>query len=234
VKRAIEGTLGKEMLGRFLQPSVVERAFKDPVALLAKPKAVDATVLVSDLRGFTALAEQMKPSAVLAVLSEIQTALAEAVRKHGGTVDKFMGDGMLAVFGAPDPLIDHARRAVATALDIRRAMDALNAAHPDRLPLRVGMGIHSGNLIAGVLGSGDRMEFTIIGDTVNTASRLEGMTKDFGVDVLLSAATAKQLVDVAIEELGSAPVRGKAEQIALYTLLPRMDGRSGEKVRIGS
>lgn len=218
VRRSLEGVRGRMMLERFLQRSVVEHAFTDPEALIAAPKTVDATVLVSDLRGFTALSERLAPTEVLELLSEVHGALAEVVQRHGGIVDKFMGDGMLAVFGAPEPMRDHAARAVAAAHDLRGALAAVNARHPDRVPLKIGVGLHSGSLIAGVLGSGDRLEFTIIGDTVNTASRLEALTKEHGVEVLISGATADRIPGHGLASLGESSLRGRTERVALYTL----------------
>lgn len=217
-RKAIEARAGRMLLGRFVQQEVVDLAFSDPEMLLAKPRQVVATILVSDLRGFTALAERMKPSQVLSLLNEVQTAFAACVKRNGGRVDKFMGDGMLAVFGAPDAIADHARRAVATAADLRAALAAINARHPDSEPLRAGFGVHSGPVIAGILGAGDRMEFTVIGDTVNTAARLEAMTKEHAVDVLISGATAAQAGAADLRRLGEAPVRGRSAGIHLYTL----------------
>lgn len=149
VRRTLAAERGRSLLGRFLPRDLVEKAFRDPLAVFSEPRAVQATILVSDLRGFTAMAEEMTPSEVLETLNRVQGALAEAVENAGGVVDKFMGDGMLAVFGAPGPTEDHADRAFRAAAGIRRAIAALNQQRPDGAQLRIGMGIHSGMVVAG-------------------------------------------------------------------------------------
>ena len=139
----------------------------------------------------------MSPAEAFALLNEVQGAFARAVKDHGGTVDKFLGDGMLAVFGAPEPMKNHASRAVEAVVAIRRFMVEHNLhREKDGLPpLRIGVAVHSGPVVAGCLGSGARLEFTIIGDTVNTASRLEGATKDLKTDVLISGETARYVAE---------------------------------------
>jgi adenylate cyclase len=218
VRRTLAAERGRSLLGRFLPRDLVEKAFRDPLALFNEPRAVEATLLVSDLRGFTAMAEKMTPSEVLETLNRMQGALAEAVETAGGVVDKFMGDGMLAVFGAAGPSRDHAARALTAAAAIRRAIAALNAARPDGRQLRIGMGIHSGMVVAGCLGSGDRLEFTVLGDAVNIASRLEALTKEKGVDALTSDETARLAPAFPLRELGEVTLRGRVQPLRLFAL----------------
>ena len=191
VRRAIRSEVSKIVLGRFLPERVIEEAQDDPLLLLQDPRSIDATVMVTDLRGFTTLAEQMSPADAFALLNEVQGAFARTVKDHGGTVDKFLGDGMLAVFGAPEAMENHAARAVDATIAIRRVMVEQNARRQKEsiAPLRIGVAVHSGAVVTGCIGSGARLEFTIIGDTVNTASRLEGATKDLSTDVLISGET---------------------------------------------
>jgi class 3 adenylate cyclase len=165
----------------------------------------------------TTIAENLQPDEVLALLNEFQGELAAAVREHGGTIDKFMGDGMLAVFGAPEPLPDHASRALAAARAMLARIDALNAANPHRAPLRLGIGIQSGKVVAGCLGSGERLEFTVIGGTVNTASRLEALTKAKGVPVLIGEGTTGQTSAADLVPLDSVTLRGHSRPLPIFT-----------------
>ncbi len=216
VRRAMEGARGRALLLRFLPRGLVDRAFRDPLSVLAEPREVEATVLVSDLRGFTRYAEKLPPGEVLAFLNEVQGELAAAVQSHGGVVDKFMGDGMLAVFGAPEPLPDHAARAIAAAREIRTRIERVRQRRGEAIG--VGIGIHTGRLVAGCLGSGDRLEFTVIGDTVNIASRLESLTKERGVDVLVSEETARVAGEAALGAPGEVAIRGRTEPLRIRAL----------------
>jgi class 3 adenylate cyclase len=221
VRRAMQREIGTLALERFLPRRVLEGAHRDPIAILGPPRVADVTVLISDLRGFTTLAEAMKPDDLMALLNEVQGDLARAVDQHGGTVDKFMGDGMLAVFGAVEPLADHAHAAIAAAHGIRAAIARLNEKRRaiDLADLRVGIGVHSGPVVAGCLGGGPRLEFTVLGDTVNVASRLEAMTKERGVDVLVSEETARLAgEDASLVPLGEAAIRGRAGATRIFTL----------------
>jgi class 3 adenylate cyclase len=217
VRRSMEGAGSRALLQRFLPRELVEGAFHDPMAVLAEARVVEATVLVSDLRGFTSIAERVPPDRVFAFLSDLQGELARIVHQHGGMVDKFMGDGMLAVFGV-DGRPDHAGRAIAAARSIRAAVERLDTTNRLGAPVRVGIGIHSGPLVAGCLGSGDRLEWTIIGDTVNTASRLEALTKEKAVDILLSEAVLARAEGLDAEPLGEVNLRGRAQALGILTL----------------
>jgi class 3 adenylate cyclase len=236
VRRAIQSEVGRSTLQRFLPHSVVAEAYATGdgtsaplLSLLTEPRSVEATVLITDLRGFTGMSEKLTPAAVLRFLNEIQGALATVVREYGGTVDKFLGDGMLAVFGAPEPLDDHAGHALAAALAMREKVAEINEARRARGEemLRLGIGIHSGPVVTGCLGSGVRLEFTVIGDTVNTASRLEGMTKEKAVEALISDETTRRISEqrrltllgqrTKLESVGDVPIRGRAETLRVHT-----------------
>lgn len=222
VHRAVRSEVGRATLGRFLPKVVVASAYADPVALLSRPRTAIATILISDLRGFTAMAEKLEPAVVLDLLNDLQGAFAAAVRDAGGIVDKFMGDGMLAVFGAPEPLEGHAAAALAAARRMTDALREINAewASLARTPVKVGIGIHSGPVVTGCLGSGAHFEFTVIGDTVNTASRLEALTKEKGVPILVSEETAR-LAGAALEPVGEVTVRGRAAPLRVCTVADR-------------
>lgn len=207
VRRAVKAEVSRAMLSRFLPRRVVDQSHTDPMALLREAKAVEASVLVSDLRGFTTMCEGMTPAEAFDFLNEIQGTLAHVVRRNDGTVDKFMGDGILAVFGAPEPLTDHAARAVRSAWEMLEAIETINHARvaTGRDPVRIGIGVDTGTVVTGCLGSGLRLEFTVIGDTVNIASRLESATKEAGTPVLLSEATLEHARQHPINDAGAAP-----------------------------
>jgi class 3 adenylate cyclase len=217
---AVAGAVGRVTLERFLPRQVLDAALVDPLALLGPPRTIDATVLISDLRGFTALSETLPPAKLLAFLSVVQGELADAVRANGGVVDKFMGDGMLAVFGAPETDPEHARHALDAAKAALAAIVRLNAerAQLEQGPIRLGIGIHSGPVVVGCLGYGQRLEFTVIGSTVNTASRLESLTKEKAVEVLVSGETARRAPDAGLRAMGSVNVRGLAQPLDVFTL----------------
>lgn len=210
VARAVHHEVTRLTLRRLLPAEVVDAADADPVALLTEPRSHDATVVVTDLRGFTTWAEHRSPLDVMSRLNELQGMLAGAVLDEGGTVDKFMGDGMLAVFGAPQAAADHADRALRSVSRMRDGMG--------RFPeFALAVGVHSGEVVVGCLGTGIRMEFTILGDTVNTASRLESATRELGVDVLVSEA-CRSRAQRALSPLGSIPLRGRTEPVTVFSL----------------
>ena len=241
VRRAMRSEISRVTLRRFLPENVLAGAYEDPLALLTKPRSLDATILVSDLRGFTALSEKLPPDEVLDLLNEVQGAFARAVRDEGGMVDKFLGDGMLAVFGAPEPMDDHALRAVDAAIAMKRALTEVNAKRAERgqVELRMGIGIHSGAVVTGCLGSGARLELTVIRDTVNTASRLESLTKEHGVEVLVSDQTRERIAEQSgtgelslFARVGQVAVRGRTSGLVVHTLAVA-DFRKGDPVETG-
>lgn len=212
-RRAVAAEGSRVILRRFLPSHLAEGDPQAALRLVSRPRNVEATILVSDLRGFTAHAETLAPEAALDSLNEIQGALAACVREHGGTVDKFMGDGMLAVFGASEPLPNHAAAAVACALDMLAVMSTG--------ALKIGIGIHSGPVVAGCVGSGERLEFTVVGDTVNTTSRLEGATKELGAEIIASEHTKAMGGDLAAKrahffDLGEIALRGRTQRIRVF------------------
>lgn len=214
VRHAARMELARAALRRFLPRGVVEGAHGDPLELVTSARQLTATVLVTDLRGFTAWSERRSPAEVLGFLNEIQSALARVVDEHGGTVDKFLGDGMLAVFGALQAQPDHARQAIRAA---RAMLDAAAA-----LSVEIGVGIQTGPIVVGALGGGSRLELTILGDTVNVASRLEALTKELGVQVVLGEATALAAGEAAsaLRELGTSEIRGRRGCIRVFTTTP--------------
>jgi len=218
-REAVESEVRRVVLQRFLPKQVIEAGDPESLRLLTEPRSLDATVLITDIRSFTTFAEKLPPADVLALLNKAQGTFAAIVKAHGGTVDKFMGDGMLAVFGAPDPTLDHADRGLLAAEAILDSVASLNATG-DMEPIRIGIGVHSGRIVTGCLGSGARLEFTVIGDTVNIASRLETMTKEKGVAALISHETLRRAERSRddFESLGTVAIRGRVQPLRVHTL----------------
>ena len=212
----------RDNLTRFLPRQVVERVLKSGAAALA-PVEREVTVMFSDIRGFTSMSEGLEPREVLVMLDDYFGRMSQIVKGHDGVVGKFMGDGLLAYWGVPDQLDDHAVRAVRAARDMRRALDELNR-HRDKLgqrPLKIGIGIHTGVVAAGMLGGTLQAEYTVIGDAVNVASRVEGLTKEYGVDVLVSETTWGKLGEPRNgERVAAAEIRGRKEPVVVYTIGP--------------
>jgi adenylate cyclase len=192
-------------------------------------RKLDATVMFSDLRGFTTMCSTSAPEYVIERLNDYLTGMTEVIREFGGTIHKFIGDGIMAVFGDPVAHPDHAARAVRAAVAMQRNMAERNvvSAAAGQPPLHMGIGIHTGELVAGDIGSEQLLEYTVIGDTVSTASRIEGLNKDFHTGILISGQTVAAVgeSDLPLKHLGTQGVRGRAETLELYTVdLPDLPG----------
>lgn len=213
----------RDSLSRFLPRQVVDRIVKDGDTLLV-PVQREVTILFSDIRDFTSLSETLPPQAVLKLLDDYFEHMTHIVMARGGMVNKFLGDGMLACWGVPDHSEDHAEQAMRAALDMRAKLVELNAwrAQHGESPLRIGIGLHTGVVAAGMLGGAQQHEYTIIGDPVNVASRVEGLTKALGVDILVSESTWKRAGEgFQGERMGEERVKGRKETVVLYTLKGR-------------
>jgi len=190
----------------------------------------EATVFFSDIRGFTSFSEKVTAQDVVHMLNEYFKIMVGIINKNNGVVDKFIGDAIMAVWGAPESFGNDAANALKAALEMRLAVEALNKSRIARgqPEIKIGMGLHTGTLIAGTIGSDDRMEYTVIGDTVNQASRIEAATKAFGTDLLISDITYEKIKDIfACEVAGTAEVKGKAEPLKLYKVLGYFDQSGG-------
>lgn len=225
----LEKQKARSMLTRYLAPAVVTDMLKGSGIDGLGGARSEISVLFSDIRGFTSLSENLAPEETVDLLNRYLDVMTEVVFRNGGTVDKFEGDAILAFFGAPQPQADHARRAVKTALEMIDRLSDLEALWHERTgtTLRIGVGIHTGEAFVGNIGSQRRMDYTIIGDTVNLASRLQDLTKEYGVSILLSGTSRDKAGNIArYRDLGDIKVRGRQQNVKLFEALTPLAGNS--------
>ena len=213
VKGLRERNLVRDLLGKYVPESVAAKLIKERGAI--EPLSTQATVMFTDVAGFTTLSEQVSPEELVEMLNEYFTVLADILEAHGGVITQFQGDGLLAVFNVPAPDPDHAAEAVRSAIEMQRAT-ANRTFSGHTLLSRIG--VTTGKVVAGSVGTSGRLSYTIYGDTVNLASRLEQMNKQFGTKILVSQDTVTLAGDFPFERIGEAEVRGRTEPVTLYTL----------------
>jgi len=214
----------KETFGRYVTRQVADHLMKADQQLGGE--LVPVTILFSDIRSFTSISESMPPRELLDFLNEYFSGMVESVLTHNGVVDKFIGDAIMAVFGAPVPEAGDALNAVRAALDMRSRLEAINVGFLQRgLPeIRAGIGLHTGQVVAGNMGHTKRMEYTVIGDAVNLASRLEGLTKELGCDVILSDDLYLEVAgSVVAEPLRKIKVKGREQEVLVHRLVRLRD-----------
>ena len=236
----------RDTFGKVVTPQVRDYLLGGIVALGGE--TISVTVMFCDIRGFTTLSENMEPEKIVSLLNADFTELEKCITSHGGVINKYIGDAIMALFGAPVRLENHAREAFLAALDMRQALENMNKTFASRLwpEIRFGIGLHTGNVLAGNIGAASRMEYTVIGDTVNTASRIEGLCKTYKTDLLLSENTASALKEtnqkditfnslptqsdaflqggesnskspISLVFVDDAEIRGRTEKVKIYT-----------------
>ncbi|MDP8922374.1 MAG: adenylate/guanylate cyclase domain-containing protein [Chloroflexota bacterium] len=215
--RALRG-----VLGQYLSPSVMAHVTRDPDQLKLGGDEREMTVMFADLRGFTTFSEMLDPETLVATLNEYLTAMSEVIFKHEGTIDKYMGDAVMAFWGAPQAQPAHAECAVRAGLEMIAALKRLNAdwGTAGRYPLAMGIGISTGIMKVGNMGSASRFDYTVLGDAVNLGSRLEGLNKEYGTSLIVSAATlAATNGAFRARFLDLVAVKGKKEPVEVYEIL---------------
>ncbi len=211
----------KRLFGRYVSRDVYAQLVAHPELAELGGKRREMTVLFSDIRGFTTVTEKGNPEEIVAQLNEYFSRMVEIVFRHEGTVDKFVGDMVMALFGAPLDDVDHAEHAVQAAIDMVKELGELNKGWAERgmAQLDIGVGINSGDMIAGNIGSSAIMSYTVIGDNVNLGSRLESLNKDYKTRIIISDATRSRLTNLYdLRPLGNVTVKGKSKAVAIYEL----------------
>ncbi len=207
------------LFGTYVPPELVDEMVKEPERYSMDAANRELTVMFCDMRGFTALSERMEPLQLQALLNGVFSRLTHILRSRRGTIDKYMGDCVMAFWGAPVATPDHAHLAVMAALDMVRAVAQLNEEHrSEGLPeIGVGIGLNTGPMCVGDMGSDIRRSYTVIGDAVNLGSRLEGLSKTYGVTVVVSDTTRAMAPGFTWQELDRVRVKGKAQAVTIYT-----------------
>jgi len=216
----------KETFGRFVTPAIAQAILSDP----PRPggQMTEVSVLFSDIRNYTTICENLPPDRVIQLLNNYFGYMVAAVEENRGLVYQFVGDGIMAVFGAPVALADHATWATRAGRAMLAALARFNQEHrAGQAPLRIGIGIHSGPVVAGIIGTSQRMEYRVVGDTVNLAARVEGLNKELGTDLLITDATRRALsLSLALQGFAPQVVKGRREPVEVFALLePPAPGR---------
>jgi adenylate cyclase len=206
------------LFGTYVPPELVDEMLKDPGSYTMKASSKELTVMFCDMRGFTKMSEKMEPTKLQELLNAVFSRLTDLIRSNRGTIDKYMGDCVMAFWGAPVDIPDHARLAVKAAMEMAQAVRKVNEEHREKgaPEIGIGIGLNTGTMCVGDMGSNIRLAYTVIGDSVNLGSRLEGLSKVYGVDIVVSESTRKLAPQFAWQELDRVRVKGKAQAVAIY------------------
>jgi adenylate cyclase len=208
-----------ELFGQYVPPELVDKMAENPGKYNMEPRNAELTILFSDVRGFTSISEALKPDELREYINAYLTDMSAIIRsKHRGTLDKYIGDAIMAFWGAPVEDPDHARNGLLSALEMQIECKALNARFASRgwPQLKIGVGVNSGNVRVGDMGSQVRRAYTVMGDPVNVASRLEARTKFYGVGILVGEKTKAAVKEVLFKEIDRIKVKGKDEALTIY------------------
>jgi adenylate cyclase len=234
VENVIQAQREKQRLSRFFSPAVLREVVRKGQDLGRSRRLI--TVLFSDIRGFTPIAERLSPEEVAEFLRDYMTTLTEVVFRHGGTVTQFVGDEIMVLYNAPFDQPAHAEQAVRTALEFQERVRELSDRWSARCgsPIRNGVGINTGDAVVGIVGSAQRVEYGAIGDTINLGSRLEGLTKEFQAPIIISDSTHERVKELfSCRSLGEVSVKGKAHAVKIYGV--QSGGRArAQRVTLGS
>ncbi len=207
-----------QLFGTYVPPELVDEMVKDPDSYTMEATNRELTVMFCDMRGFTKMSEHMEPLQLQALLTGVFSRLTSLIRANRGTIDKYMGDCVMAFWGAPVETAEHAHLAVKSAMEMANAVRDLNLEHRNQgLPeIGIGIGLNTGTMCVGDMGSNIRRAYTVIGDAVNLGSRLEGLSKAYGVDIVVSETTRQLAPDFAWQELDKVRVKGKEQAVAIF------------------
>ncbi|HEY1228614.1 MAG TPA: adenylate/guanylate cyclase domain-containing protein, partial [Ramlibacter sp.] len=227
------------LFGTYVPPELVDEMVKDPDSYSMKAVNKELTVMFCDMRGFTKLSEKMEPVQLQELLNAVFNRLTDIIRTNRGTIDKYMGDCVMAFWGAPVETSEHAHLAVKTALEMANAVRRINEEHRAKgLPeIGVGIGLNTGMMCVGDMGSQVRRSYTVIGDAVNLGSRLEGLSKVYGVDIVVSESTRQRASQFAWQELDLVRVKGKEQAVGIFWPLgpaDRLEKAQSEELRTWS
>jgi adenylate cyclase len=220
LKRMHAAVVEKESSAQVLRSYVPSQVADKLAAGAMDQQELEVTVLFSDIRGFSSIAERLSAREIAGVIGKHLSAMAEVVTQHGGTIDKFQGDAVMAIFGAPEPLPDHAERALLCAIEMQRRQAELNAegwGSDSVEALGVGIGLNTGTVIAGAIGGGGRLEYTVIGDAVNVAQRLQ--SEAAGGEIVAAATTIAAAPGIECVPIGPRQVKGRAELVDVYRVV---------------
>lgn len=206
------------LFGTYVPPELVDEMAKDPATYSMKATSKELTVMFCDMRGFTKMSERMEPTQLQELLNAVFNRLTDIIRANRGTIDKYMGDCVMAFWGAPVDIPNHAHLAVKTAMEMANAVRKINEEHRAKgIPeIGIGIGLNTGTMCVGDMGSEVRRAYTVIGDSVNLGSRLEGLSKAYGVDIVVSETTRRQAPEFAWQELDRVRVKGKEQAVAIF------------------
>ncbi len=224
------------LFGTYVQPELVDEMVKDPLSYSMKATNKELTVMFCDMRGFTKMSETMEPTQLQELLNAVFSRLTDVIQANRGTIDKYMGDCVMAFWGAPVETPNHAQLAVKTALEMSAAIRKINEEHrASGIPeIGIGIGLNSGTMCVGDMGSDIRRSYTVIGDAVNLGSRLEGLSKIYGVDIVVSETTRRLAPEFGWQELDKVRVKGKEQAVAIFYplgLLQQLEKAQTEEVR---
>lgn len=213
----------RKTFGQYVSPQVMEEILSNPQAVMLGGVKKNLSILFSDIRGFTSISEKLPPEETVSLLNEYLTRMTEVIFRHEGTLDKFIGDAIMAFWGAPIAVDGHARKAVSCGLEMLRELKKLQeewAKQGKKDTIDIGIGINTGEVVIGNMGSQMRMDYTVIGDEVNLAARLETLNKQFSTHIIIGENTYKEVKDFfEIRPLGKTGVKGKEELVEIYEVL---------------
>ncbi len=226
----------KRMLGKKVSPSVMHYLLAHAEEDLVSPKEIEATIFFSDIRGFTTISEQIgSPTKLISMLNTYMTPMVDTIINHKGTIDKFIGDAIMAYWNAPIKIDNHADKAVQSAITQIELLDSVNQKIQKDydVTIHIGIGLHTGLVTAGDMGSEGRSDYTIIGDNVNLASRIEGLTKQYGVPILISEATRQALTgEYIIRSIDIVEVKGKSKPVEIHEVICDNQNISNEELAL--